>query len=400
MIIIFIVVLIIGICFSAASDISTQIIDNTYQAEIVETSEDTILYYSEESDNEWHELDVDSCYYYSIDEDYIEDTSEKDEASFDYTSDVDYRNPYEIIEAAISNKETHICLVDEEIVDLHWIDVHAMSYSSFWLKSVTSNEEYYSNNHICRDYYFEYYDLSQEEIDSMKSEVDDVVLSIISNIPVDATDFDKCLIVHDEMIKRVTYDHSLEREHIYDLYGTLCLGFGVCEGYASAYCHIMKILGIPCQLVNSETHAWCKLGNSNCYVDVTWDDYDAEDKYGNTIISYYFFCIGEEICQIDDHEIENYSYNWSESDLSLPYYFEKNNWILSYYDYDSVVEIIIEQVQRGVVMPTILFSNEVAYEECKERMQTDFWPMISDTGYSGPSEAIYQNDDTLTWGFN
>ncbi len=53
-------------------------------------------------------------------------------------------------------------------------------------------------------------------------------------------------------------------------------------------------------------------------------------KYGNTIISYYFFCIGEEICQIEAHEIENCSYNWSESDVSLPYYFEKNNWILSY----------------------------------------------------------------------
>lgn len=305
--------------------------------------------------------------------------------------DEEYRNPYEVVEAAIRNREPMVSFTDE-LYGLYWADVGVMPYGSFWVKSITSSH-YSSDGKDYNVYYFEYHDLTDYEIEQMKSQIDEEIEEIILSIPEDASDFEKAKTVHDILIERITYDDTYERDYRQNIYGGLIKGYAVCCGYACCYAQIMNAIGIPCQIVQNDTHSFNKIGSS--YIDVTWDDWDQEG-----IVSYYFMGMSyEQITKHESHEVDIISFNEGVSDCIVPYYFEFQGYMFSEYDYEDIVAAFQDQISKGITMPTILFTNESAYEDCKESMQSDFWPMVSDTGYSGPSEAIYHNDDRLTWGF-
>lgn len=89
--------------------------------------------------------------------------------------------------------------------------------------------------------------------------------------------------VHDYLVDTVTYDTSISKPNIYNMYGALIAKEAVCEGYARAFKYIMDEMGIPCTLVigqgrNSkgeiENHAWnyVQVGDSWYALDTTWDD--------------------------------------------------------------------------------------------------------------------------------
>ena len=90
-------------------------------------------------------------------------------------------------------------------------------------------------------------------------------------------------VVHDYLVDNISYDSSISKSNIYNIYGALINKECVCEGYARAYKYILDELNIPCILVigtatngegNTENHAWnyVKLNNSWYAVDTTWDD--------------------------------------------------------------------------------------------------------------------------------
>lgn len=404
-IIILLIVIICFVCFAytddkpkpdySSSDTRKEVVQDSGDLELSDYT-GYISYDTEEDD----EIIIDEPYVYEENEsdDYEEEFYyEYEDSSYSPEEIIyEYRDPYEVVEEAIWNREDHVCLVDEEITDIYWRDVFVMPYGSFWVEWITSTEEYYLDGHTYKDIYFGYYDLSEDEIESMMDEIDEAADAIISQIPDDASIYEKCLMVHDALIECTSFDWTYTEPHRHDLYGALVNHIGVCSGYSSAYYFILDELGIPCQIVDSGTHSWNMVGSNN--VDCCWDDYDVVDSEGNTIISYFFFGIGDQINQIEDHEIVGYSYNWNDSDYTLPYYFE--DYTLSEYSYDALVDIMTDQIDRGVVMPTVLFTNESAYEDCKEAMESDYWNLISDTGYDGPANSIYANDEYLTWGFN
>lgn len=89
--------------------------------------------------------------------------------------------------------------------------------------------------------------------------------------------------VHDYLVDNVSYDTSISKPNIYNVYGALVNGEAVCEGYARAFKYIMDEMGIPCTLVigkgtnsegTTENHAWnyVQLNGSWYAIDTTWDD--------------------------------------------------------------------------------------------------------------------------------
>lgn len=115
------------------------------------------------------------------------------------------------------------------------------------------------------------------------------------------TDYEKALYLHDYIIKNNDYDYSYGKaDGSYNVYGTLVKGCSVCEGYARSYKYLLNSVGVECEIIVSETHAWnaVKLDNSWYYVDCTWDD------KGGANISYQYFLVGTDLENVKSHTLE------------------------------------------------------------------------------------------------
>ncbi len=122
---------------------------------------------------------------------------------------------------------------------------------------------------------------SKEQVDNAIAEIENVKNQVISNRTGNA--YEDMKMVHDYLVDNISYDSSISKPNIYNIYGALINKECVCEGYARAYKYILDELNIPCILVigtatngegNTENHAWnyVKLNNSWYAVDTTWDD--------------------------------------------------------------------------------------------------------------------------------
>ena len=91
------------------------------------------------------------------------------------------------------------------------------------------------------------------------------------------------------------YDKTFE--NCGDLYGALVNGRAKCDGYASAFQFLCKMMDVPCvvftgDVVSEGRHAWnaVQLDDGNWYfVDVTWDDPRCPD-----MVEYDYFLIGSD----------------------------------------------------------------------------------------------------------
>lgn len=122
---------------------------------------------------------------------------------------------------------------------------------------------------------------SKEQVDNAIVKIENVKNQIISNRTGNA--YEDMKMVHDYLVDNISYDSSISKPNIYNIYGALINKECVCEGYARAYKYILDELNIPCILVigkatngegNTENHAWnyVKFNNSWYAVDTTWDD--------------------------------------------------------------------------------------------------------------------------------
>ena len=122
---------------------------------------------------------------------------------------------------------------------------------------------------------------SKEQVDNAIVEIENIKNQIISNRTGNV--YEDMKMVHDYLVDNISYDSSISKPNIYNIYGALVNKECVCEGYARAYKYILDELNIPCILVigtatngegNTENHAWnyVKLNNSWYAVDTTWDD--------------------------------------------------------------------------------------------------------------------------------
>ena len=117
-------------------------------------------------------------------------------------------------------------------------------------------------------------DLAIQEIEKKKNE-------ILSKRSKDTLDNIK--MVHDYLVDNISYDESISRPHIYNIYGALVNNVAVCEGYARSFKYLMDALEIPCVVVigeatnsngETENHAWnyVQLDSRWYAIDATWDD--------------------------------------------------------------------------------------------------------------------------------
>jgi len=142
---------------------------------------------------------------------------------------------------------------------------------------------------------------SKAQVNEAISKIEKVRDEIISKKTNDT--YQNIKMVNDYLVDNVTYDTSLAKANIYNIYGTLINGEAVCEGYARSFKYLMDHLEIPSVLVigkatnsegNSENHAWnyVELNGKWYAIDTTWNDPISNTGWVSQSAKYRYFLKG------------------------------------------------------------------------------------------------------------
>lgn len=275
------------------------------------------------------------------------------------------------MEQALRDRAAHVCVRDGAPLD--WEDFYAMDLGSFWLESfarsdlLTGRLEGESGDAIYQIYDLSYCDLTDEQIAQMRAQVEEKVREIASRVPAGADLWTKAKTVHDELIRRVRYDETLEAPHCHDPYGALVNGVAVCSGYASAFTAVMEALGESCPMVVSETHAWNRVGARTYqdFIDVTWDDMDTLDSDGMNYIHYtYFGLTREEVEAVDAHAIRGGANSITDyiKDPEIFNYCEHEGCLLTSCDEEAASRALAAQLRDGNNVLMLRFAKDADFQ--------------------------------------
>lgn len=150
---------------------------------------------------------------------------------------------------------------------------------------------------------------TQEQVEQAITLIEQVKDEVLQNKS--GNTYEDIKMVHDYLVDNISYDSTLSKENIYNIYGALINKECVCEGYARAFKYLLDELDIPCVMVigtgtnsqgETENHAWnyVQLNGSWYAVDTTWDD---PVVIGGGTASeqskYKYFLVGKEIIDQD-----------------------------------------------------------------------------------------------------
>ncbi len=172
----------------------------------------------------------------------------------------------------------------------------------FWLhkslKMITDNGEV----RIYLDYSVD----SEEELQQKQLKLEEAVAEAMAVLPEGADEFNRELLLHDWVVRRVEYDSAAaadqtgEYPQAYTVYGALVEGKAVCEGYARAMQLLLRKAGMGCSLISGKAggdeHMWnlVTVDGALYHLDATWDD-SIMTEGGQEISHLYFNLTDEEI---------------------------------------------------------------------------------------------------------
>ncbi|PFA18616.1 peptidase [Bacillus cereus] len=127
---------------------------------------------------------------------------------------------------------------------------------------------------------------SKEQTQYVKTQAKSIINSIVK---AGMDEHEKVKVIHDYVVKHVSYDTSYKA---YTAYEALAKRSAVCQGYTLLTYQLLKEAGIQSHIVtgqgNGQAHAWnlVKIENKWYHIDTTFDD-PVPDKAGRVTYSYY-----------------------------------------------------------------------------------------------------------------
>lgn len=246
--------------------------------------------------------------------------------------------------------------------------------------------------------------------DYNRDAVEAEIAKTLANLDEGMSDLDKVIAIHDYLCEDVAYpyadllNNSLG-EDVHNLKGAVLDKSAVCDGYASAFQYYMQKLGIPCNIVTNDKHAWNQvcLDDEWYMVDVTYDD-PVWDYYGN--VEHTYLLKSETAFLGDNHtwEVEDYerctdtTYDnayWNNTNTQMIYY--EGGWYFlgntdrSLYKHDKTHDITTkgESMTSIVARWNVYGSANSHYTESYVRLAAYYGKLI----YSVP-DGIYMCDFT------
>ena len=134
----------------------------------------------------------------------------------------------------------------------------------------------------------------EERIDALEAGV----AQALREIPSGLNEYDRELLIHDILVRDVTYDvEAVEAEIVFSdastSYGALVDRKAVCSGYSHAAKILLNRVGMSCTMVkgisNDEAHMWnlVKVDGKWYHLDITWNDPVSYTASGSRIYDYF-----------------------------------------------------------------------------------------------------------------
>ncbi len=273
--------------------------------------------------------------------------------------------------------------------NLEWEDI---CREHFWVESFQVTGTLGSK---IKKYSFEYKDDAADNR-TMQKQIEKEINDIISVIPTNTDDWGKALALHDELIRRITYDKSDKEKHGHDIYGALVSHKAVCQGYTYSFTIISKRIGLKCEEIYSDTHIWTKLpgfDSGECYADVTWDDIDRCDSTGEPYIIHDNFGLSkEEIEKLKEHQPEKGSDSPVVRAGTGDNFFRKKGWFIRSGDTAKIEVVVTEQFESGCNIIEMRFEDENDLNGAKEIVED----ILRSSGYNG-SYLSWSNKQLYTY---
>ena len=330
--------------------------------------------------------------------------------------DAQYAVFREQLDAAIREQQPQVCIVSALPLNYDTLG-EAYGYPYFWLKSMSLQQGtalWKGETEIYRLYSFTYLE-TPDRIPAMQAQVDAARERYLSLIPAGADPWTAARIVHDEMVRSITYDQTKSLPHCHDIYGALVENTAVCQGYAYAFSYIMSewLLrsGSRSPLVTedanfyrayiSEDHAWNDSWITDAgdgMIDVTWDDPDMTDAYGEPYILYvYFGLTGEEIEAVDHHEFAGTNRPPITDFFLGEYgnYYKHEGCYLSSFDLNAITSVFAGQYGAGKNVLSVRFETQEDYDRIKTWIDSnpqEGQDVLSQIGYYGRSAYLAKDE--------
>lgn len=215
------------------------------------------------------------------------------------------------------------------------------------------------------------YSLSREEAVNKAEEIRERASEWLSDIPSDASEYDKVKAVYEKIIFSTDYDlNASDNQNIASVF----LGnSSVCQGYAKATQYLLNHLGVMCTLVQGtvdtgEAHAWnlVRVDGDYYYVDTTWGDasYQMEDGSGQEElpeINYDYLCVTTQEL-LRTHRIESVVAMPECTATQANYYVREGVYFTSY-DAEQMQSIFDRAWESGRTEITLKCADEECYRE-------------------------------------
>ena len=303
-----------------------------------------------------------------------------------YWDNSDPQTSFDEMAAYVSDLEDKVVIVGKD-KNLEWEDV---CMELFWVDSFSISSYEGSDE---KTYIFKYKpDAAENKV--MQQKIDAEVKDIISLIPSGTDDWNKILIVHDELVRRVTYNKDSETIHCHDIYGALGEHVAVCQGYTYSMSYIAKRLNMPCSEISSDTHIWNVMPGfqtDECYIDTTWDDIGSYDADGNPYILHDYFGLKKyEMESLSEHEPKDVKINVPTKGIVGDNYFRKKGWYISSGDSAQLEIAVKEQLTNGGNMIELRFEDPQDFVDAPDNVNS----LLRDIGYVG-RYLSWKSDDLL-----
>lgn len=237
--------------------------------------------------------------------------------------------------------------------------------------------------------------------DFLREQLESAADECISQIPSDASDYQKIKAVYEYLVNTTDYDSGSPDNQ--NIQSALLNHRSVCAGYSKAFQYILHRMGMFCTYVTGTTrdggdHGWniVRIDGNYYHVDVTWGDpvfanamEDSASAF-DTVINYnYLCCTDAEIykthipkSQVTIPECTDDSYN----------YYKLNGMYYDAFDYNTVYQALMNSVwsdQSSIVMK---FGSAEGYQTAKyELFQNN---MLGDAG-----QYLMEVYGTSTWNY-
>ena len=268
----------------------------------------------------------------------------------------------------------------------------------FWIGDYTITTSSYGDTKV---FFQEMNGTEQKNIGAMHSELMSEAQKIADMAKENASQenraYDIALYVHDYLAENCRYikDKADSGE-----FGTWCTAYGclvehsaVCQGYAEAYQLILSLANIECGVNTGDGHAWncVKIGGAYYWVDVTWDDYEA-DTPENDILQHAYFMMNDELLSRTRSVGENQFFVPECRSMDCNYYVMSGTY-LSEYDFDAVRNAVADSSERKCA--ELMFDSAEDLHTAKEKLFDDLeiW-QLNDEGLIG-EQVNYSLDDVM-----